>query len=255
VLFLTLTHDGRLRDEALIPRLLEAGRSATDCFVLCHGWPYDDDEARAEAGRFFGLLDQAMTPLRNRVAPLRVALRWPATPIPDQKGESPNAPRVVPAGFSGALARQVIETEVAEGPEDEAELEVLRRQLQAGGATTTLSPRGRTAGPVADEAARGQVGARFVRESRGRHRRLQWPWSAAGYFTWTEWATALGAQLQGAVKRGEPDDGSRYFEHWLTALEHLVTEKKLTDLTALDERKGAWADAYRRTPHGQPVEL
>jgi nitrile hydratase accessory protein len=79
--------------------------------------------------------------------------------------------------------------------------------------------------------------------------------SAAGYFTWTEWTTALGEQLQVAVKRGEPDDGSRYFEHWLTALEYLVTEKKLTDVTALSERKGAWADAYRHTPHGQPVEL
>src|SRR5262245_7262660 len=170
VLCLTLTHDGRLRDEALIPRLLEAGRSATDCFVFCHGWPYDDDEARAEAARFFGLLDQAMAPLRDRVAPLRVALRWPATPIPDQKGALqigglPDAPGLVPAGFSGALARQVIEAEVPEGPEDEAELEVLRRQLQAEGATTILSP------PAAERLGlwlmkrrAGQVGARFGRE-------------------------------------------------------------------------------------------
>jgi len=79
--------------------------------------------------------------------------------------------------------------------------------------------------------------------------------SAAGHFTWTEWTTALGEQLQGALKRGEPDDGSRYFEHWLAALEYLVTKKKLTDRAALSERKEAWADAYRHTPHGQPVEL
>jgi len=79
--------------------------------------------------------------------------------------------------------------------------------------------------------------------------------SAAGHFTWTEWTTALGAHLQAAVGRGEPDDGSRYFEHWLAALEQLVTEKKLTNLTALRARKDAWADAYRHTPHGQPVEL
>ena len=79
--------------------------------------------------------------------------------------------------------------------------------------------------------------------------------SAAGHFTWTEWTTALGAQLHTAAARGEPDDGSRYFEHWLAALEQLVTEKQLTDLTALRARKDAWADAYRRTPHGQPVEL
>ncbi len=79
--------------------------------------------------------------------------------------------------------------------------------------------------------------------------------SAAGHFTWTEWATALGAQLQTAAEHGEPDDGSRYFEHWLAALEQLVAEKKLTDLTALHQRKAAWADAYRHTPHGHPVEL
>ena len=79
--------------------------------------------------------------------------------------------------------------------------------------------------------------------------------SAAGHFTWMEWTTALGAHLQAAADRGEPDDGSRYFEHWLAALEHLVAEKKLTDRTALNARKAAWADAYRHTPHGQPVEL
>ena len=79
--------------------------------------------------------------------------------------------------------------------------------------------------------------------------------SAEGYFTWTEWTTVLGEQLQAAANRGEPDNGSRYFEHWLAALEHLVVEKKLADLTALSERQEAWADAYRHTPHGQPVEL
>ncbi len=63
--------------------------------------------------------------------------------------------------------------------------------------------------------------------------------SAAGHFTWTEWTTALGEQLQAATKRGEPDDGSRYFEYWIAALEHLVTDRKLTRLAALTERKEA----------------
>jgi nitrile hydratase accessory protein len=79
--------------------------------------------------------------------------------------------------------------------------------------------------------------------------------SAAGHFTWTEWTRALGEQLQAAADRGEPDDGARYFEHWLAALEQLVAEKQLTDHTALRERKAAWVDAYRHTPHGQPVAL
>jgi hypothetical protein len=34
-----------------------------------------------------------------------------------------------------------------------------------------------------------------------------------------------------------------------------VTAKGLTDALALKERKDAWADAYRHTPHGRPVEL
>lgn len=79
--------------------------------------------------------------------------------------------------------------------------------------------------------------------------------SAQGHFTWTEWADALGAELAAAAARGEPDDGSRYYEHWLAALEHLATQKKLTERAALGERKEAWAEAYRHTPHGQPVKL
>jgi nitrile hydratase accessory protein len=79
--------------------------------------------------------------------------------------------------------------------------------------------------------------------------------SQQGYFTWKEWAAALAAELKAAADRGEPDDGTRYYEHWLAALERLVTEKNLTDRNALLERKQAWADAYRHTPHGKPVEL
>jgi nitrile hydratase accessory protein len=79
--------------------------------------------------------------------------------------------------------------------------------------------------------------------------------SDEGHYTWKEWAAALADQLQAAEGRGEPDDGSRYYEHWLAALETLVTAKGLADPAALQARKAAWVDAYRHTPHGQPVEL
>jgi nitrile hydratase accessory protein len=79
--------------------------------------------------------------------------------------------------------------------------------------------------------------------------------SAEGHFTWTEWAAALADELRAAAERGEPDDGSRYYERWLGALERLVTSKGLTDGSALATRKEAWADAYRHTPHGKPVLL
>jgi nitrile hydratase accessory protein len=79
--------------------------------------------------------------------------------------------------------------------------------------------------------------------------------SEQGYFTWKEWAEALAAELKTAAGRGEPDDGSRYYEHWLAALERLVSAKGLSTSAELLERKEAWAEAYRHTPHGQPVEL
>jgi nitrile hydratase accessory protein len=79
--------------------------------------------------------------------------------------------------------------------------------------------------------------------------------SEQGHFTWKEWTETLGEELQSASSRGEPDDGSHYYEHWLAALERLVTAKGLIDGAALELRKEAWADAYRHTPHGQPVEL
>jgi nitrile hydratase accessory protein len=79
--------------------------------------------------------------------------------------------------------------------------------------------------------------------------------SEQGHFTWKEWAAGLAEELQAAARRGEPDDGSRYYEHWLTALERMVTAKGLTDQTALVTRREAWAEAYRATPHGTPVVL
>jgi nitrile hydratase accessory protein len=79
--------------------------------------------------------------------------------------------------------------------------------------------------------------------------------SELGHFTWNEWAATLADELRADAARGEPDDGSRYYHCWLAALEHLVVAKELTDPATLFARKEAWADAFRHTPHGMPVEL
>ena len=73
----------------------------------------------------------------------------------------------------------------------------------------------------------------------------------AGAFTWPEWAAALFEEL----KADPADDGSRYYDHWLAALERLVVSRGLAPSAALQARKHDWAEAYRRTPHGKPVEL
>ncbi len=41
----------------------------------------------------------------------------------------------------------------------------------------------------------------------------------------------------------------------VATLERLVAAKGLADSPEFDARKEAWADAYRRTPHGKPVVL
>ena len=79
--------------------------------------------------------------------------------------------------------------------------------------------------------------------------------SSEGHFTWKEWAAALADELKAAADHGQPDDGSHYYEHWLAALERLVAEKSLSSRAEMLERKEAWADAYRHTPHGRPVML
>lgn len=73
----------------------------------------------------------------------------------------------------------------------------------------------------------------------------------AGAFTWPEWAEALSAELS----RDPTDDGTRYYDHWVAALEGLVISRKLAGSAELGARKDAWDHAYRRTPHGRPVQL
>jgi nitrile hydratase accessory protein len=91
------------------------------------------------------------------------------------------------------------------------------------------------------------------------------PWQATAFalvvalhaksaFTWQEWATALSRELREAEARGE-GDGTRYYDHWLAALERILCEKGLSERSAMAARKEDWADAYRRTPHGKPVTL
>jgi len=100
-----------------------------------------------------------------------------------------------------------------------------------------------TGGPVFAEPWQAQAFALAVRLS------------AQGCFTWKEWAAGLAGELKAAADRGEPDDGSRYYEHWLAALERLVAAKGFTNFAELLARKEDWANAYRHTPHGKPVEL
>ena len=92
------------------------------------------------------------------------------------------------------------------------------------------------------------------------------PWQAAafavavslsrqGHFSWQEWAAELAQELKMSAARGEPQDGSHYYHCWLATLERIIVTRGLSQSEELRSCKEAWADAYRKTPHGQPVEL
>ena len=123
-------------------------------------------------------------------------------------------------------------------------------RLPPGGLTLTAEPQALAALPLL---LRDHGGPVFAEPWQAQAFALAVKLSEQGHFTWKEWAAALAHELQSAANRGEPDDGSRYYEHWLAALERLVTAKGLADSSALVARKEAWTDAYRNTPHGRPV--
>lgn len=79
--------------------------------------------------------------------------------------------------------------------------------------------------------------------------------SEAGHFTWGEWVKYLAREVAAAKRRGDPDLGDHYYEHWLAALEKLVVDKGIGTATQLAALKRDWTEATLATPHGQPVEL
>jgi nitrile hydratase accessory protein len=76
-----------------------------------------------------------------------------------------------------------------------------------------------------------------------------------GAFSWPEWAAALTEAIRAAQARGDADDGSTYWQHWLDALESIVIARGLGDAPRIHALEHAWADAAERTPHGQPIVL
>jgi nitrile hydratase accessory protein len=74
-----------------------------------------------------------------------------------------------------------------------------------------------------------------------------------GAFTWAEWAEELHREIKGAEARGVADVPD--YDHWLAALEAIMARRGLAAPGELATRREAWAEAWRRTPHGQPVRL
>lgn len=124
---------------------------------------------------------------------------------------------------------------------------------------TTLTPRDRTRAPAGDAMPATPAPAAgepvFAEPWQAEAFALVVKLHADGHFTWPQWSQALAEEIEAAQARGDPDDGSTYYQHWLAALRRLVTAQGLLSDREIERRKTAWADAYARTPHGQPVAL
>ena len=177
VILLPLKPDGRLAHPGAIDAFEDRLARATDCFVFCHGWLYEQIEAREEATRFFALLDTALRPLGDRVVPLRLAIHWPSKPFAEPApGRQPANGQMAPeiAGGLGDLARSdpgllgqlmavLVEAEVPLGPEEELELDALVRQVRGDRGPSMLSPFHAFSFWLMKRRA-GQVGERLGRE-------------------------------------------------------------------------------------------
>ncbi len=79
--------------------------------------------------------------------------------------------------------------------------------------------------------------------------------SERGVFSAAEWSASLGEELRRAEARGAPDDQETYYAAALAALEKLLGAAGSVSAEALCRRTQEWRRAYRKTPHGQPVQL
>jgi len=77
----------------------------------------------------------------------------------------------------------------------------------------------------------------------------------AGHFVWGDWAARFGATLKRHGLTRDLNGGEDYFAAWLETLEGILGELDLAGSTEIAQLRDAWAAAYLRTPHGEPVHL
>ena len=73
-----------------------------------------------------------------------------------------------------------------------------------------------------------------------------------GVFTWPQWAEALSREVH---SEDAAADGNDYYEHWLRAVEALLSSKGIAPSDVVDGMAAAWQRAAHATPHGQPIRL
>ena len=79
--------------------------------------------------------------------------------------------------------------------------------------------------------------------------------SQNGMFDWSEWTDVLASQIQNSSQGGQSDSGAFYYHHWTLSLEKILVDNGVLDTSAIERKIRQWREAYRNTPHGEPVTL
>jgi nitrile hydratase accessory protein len=77
----------------------------------------------------------------------------------------------------------------------------------------------------------------------------------SGFISQKEWVDIFSEEILAAQAQGDPDRGNTYYNHWMNALERIVIERNVVDLTTLQENQALWDLAIRNTPHGVALSL
>jgi len=76
-----------------------------------------------------------------------------------------------------------------------------------------------------------------------------------GIFDWNEWCETLSTEIKAAQAEGDPDLGDTYYEHWLRALEKLISSKNVTNEEALKTARDDWRAADHHRGFGEAPVL
>jgi len=78
----------------------------------------------------------------------------------------------------------------------------------------------------------------------------------AGHVSADQWARTMNRALRRKLyDEGLPDNAETYSVAVIEALGEVASTNGIVSAQELEQRAEAWRSAYKRTPHGKPVEL
>lgn len=79
--------------------------------------------------------------------------------------------------------------------------------------------------------------------------------SRNGLFSWNEWVDCFSAHIANEPQREGEEANAAYYRQWLSALEDMLSQKKVIGQEQIAQAKEDWRRSYLHTEHGKPVNF